>query len=164
MPGPALRTSASIRSFNPRLRHKEPDLLVPSHRLVSGDARMESQDSGANALTLYQLHTVHAQPLTYPTVPPQGTRDVVKARDSKVEVAMRRNKEAQETRFPGTGASHQVVSGSQDKPCYPLCLQLLSRDACFKEISAGSPWSVSRPTKTALRCLSHPRVPLPQPL
>ena len=57
---------------------------------------MESQDSGANALTLYQLHTVHAQPLTYPTVPPQGTRDVVKARDSKVEVAMRRNKEAQE--------------------------------------------------------------------
>ena len=85
-----------LRSFNPCLRHKEPDLLVQGHRLVSGDARMESQDSGANALTLYQLHTVHAQPLTYPTVPPQGTRDVVKARDSKVEVAMRHNKEAQE--------------------------------------------------------------------
>lgn len=83
MPGPALRTSSPVRSFNPHLGHKEPDLLVQSHRLVSGDARMESQDSGANALTLYQLHSVCAQPLTYHIVPPQGSRDVVKARDSK---------------------------------------------------------------------------------
>ena len=45
-----------------------------------------------------------------------------------------------ESCFPGTEASHQVVSGSQDKPCYPLCLQLLSREGCFKEINAGSPW------------------------
>ena len=66
-----------------RLKSRGTNLLVQSHRLVSGDARMESQDSGANALTLDQLHSVCAQPLTYHTVPPQGTRDVVKARDSK---------------------------------------------------------------------------------
>lgn len=49
------------------------------------------------------------------------------------------------------------MSGSQDKPCYPLCLQLLSRDGCFKEINAGSPWVCLQAYQ------GSPEVPVPSP-